>query len=169
MLLPQNFDKNEWFIIIGLLVSYTLILRMPKKLPISITILIMLFSATIARMADHLLAAPNIDLYDITDTGKYELFDFLTYMLYGPFAYLFVYIYVLLSIKGIGNLLYIITWSLLATLFEGITALFDIFNYKNWELSYSFTAYLMIQSYTLLFYKYISKKYTLLHESKKNV
>lgn len=64
-------------------------------------ILIVLFSATIARIADHVLAGPPLDLYDLMDSGKFEMFDIFSYLLYGPFAYIYLYIYEKFKIKHI--------------------------------------------------------------------
>jgi hypothetical protein len=162
MPLPQEFDQNEWFLIIALIISFTLILFLPRRFPLSITILIMLFSITVARLSDHLLAGPNIDLYNLMDTGKYDLFDLFLYFLYAPFGYLFVYLYEKLNIKGFWILLYIIICSIAGTMIEGLCVLFDVFNYKGWKLSYSFCFYLAVQALTLLFYHYIKRSHHLL-------
>ncbi len=155
MMLPQRFDENEWFVIIVTLLSYSVLLLIPKHLPKSIMIMVMLFSSTVARLFDHLLSSPKLNLYDLMDAPKYEVFDLLTYLLYPPFAYVFIYLFNKLKIRGFWIVLYILLWSIVGTMFEWLTVIFGIFNYNNWKLSYSFTVYLIVQSLTLLFFQYL--------------
>lgn len=159
--LPEAFDKNEWFIIITILISYAFILWLPKRFPLGLTILMLLFSSTVARVYDNFLSSPDLDLYNIMDSAKLELFDIISYFLYAPFAYLYVYLYDKLHVRGFWILFYIIICSLFATAFEGVTVLFNIFNYTGWKLTYSFSVYLSVQSLTLLFYHRVKRFYYL--------
>ncbi|MDC3414997.1 hypothetical protein NC797_15270 [Aquibacillus sp. 3ASR75-11] len=168
MILPVQFDQNEWFLIVMIILSYTVVFLMPKRIPWSQFILVMLLSVMIARLSDHLLASPSVDLYDINDTGKYDLFDFVTYLLYAPFSYLFIYFYDRFNIRGIGIVLYIVVCSFLGMLFEMTNALFEVFHYKGWSAVYSFSVYLVSQSITLLLFSYIRTAYhTLLRNQNK--
>ncbi|WP_462411585.1 hypothetical protein [Neobacillus sp. Marseille-QA0830] len=155
MTLPQNFDQNEWFIILWLVISCTIVWFLPKRYPLSITILMMVYSATVARFSDHLLSIPQSDLYDVMDGPKFELFDLFSYALYAPFGYLFVYFFERLNIKGLWIAVYIVICSFGGTGFEWIAKYFNVFTYKGWLISYSFTVYLIVQTFTVLFYKYI--------------
>lgn len=155
--LPRKFDQNEW-VVIACLIFLILILKiLPKRFPLSITILILAFSIAVSRVVDHLIAGPSIDFYDVMDTGKYELFDFLCYIPYALFAYIFVYLYDKWNIKGIGIMLYILGFSLFGVAFEWLAATpyIHFFNYKKWNMLYSLGIYLFIQPCTLLFYRYI--------------
>jgi hypothetical protein len=157
--LPKQFDQNEWFILISLAVLVLLLIFLPKRFPTSITTLILVFSMAIARVVDHLLAGPSINLYDVLDSGKYELFDILCYVPYAPFAYIFVYMYDYWKIKGIYTSLYVVIISLIGIGFEWLTTtpLIDFFKYHNWNVIYSLPIYLAIQPITLLFYHLINK------------
>lgn len=84
MPLPVQFDQNEWFVIIALIISYSIIIYLPKKIPFSIFVLISVYALVIARMYDHTIESPTVDYYDIMDTTKYDLFDLLLYLLYPP-------------------------------------------------------------------------------------
>ncbi|WP_269409869.1 hypothetical protein [Lentibacillus daqui] len=160
--LPQAFDENEWFVIIAIIIAYSVIFWLPKRFPLSLTILLLLFGSTVARIYDHLLSSPDLHLYHIMDTSHYELFDVIAYLLYGPFSYIYIYLYERLNIQGFWILVYIVTFSLFGTMFEGLTVLFDVFNYHGWELTYSFTVYLMVQStFILIFYRPIKRFYRL--------
>jgi hypothetical protein len=161
MPLPQKFDQNEWFLLIGIILSYTIIFLLPKRFPLSLSVLMMLFGATVARLSDHLLASPRLDLYNLMDTRKFDLFDLITYFYYAPFSYLFVYVYSRLQIKGFWVLGYIIIWSLVGTIFEWINKEFHVFSFHGWKLPYSFTVYLITQCLTLLLYQYIKRIYAI--------
>lgn len=165
MKLPQNFDQNEWFLIVWLIISFAVVFLLPKRFPLSITILIMLLSSTVARLSDHLLSSPNLDLYDVMDAPTYEIFDLLSYVLYPPFAYLFVYIFDKLNIRGFWIVTYIVIGSLGGIMYEWLSAYFNVFNYKGWHLRYSFSVYLISQTFTLLFFRYIKRTHELQTEN----
>lgn len=165
MPLPVEFDQNEWFQIIVLIVTMSLVLFLPKRFPTSMVILMFLFSSTTARMTDHLLATPPLDLYDINDTAKYDLIDLLTYILYAPFAYLFLYFYKKFNLRGYNTFLYIVIWAVGGTAFEWICHQFNIFNYKGWKINYSFGVYLAIQPITILLYRYIKSVHPAFQEN----
>lgn len=136
--LPESFDQNEWFVLILLIVMYSVLFLKRNKFPLSITILILLFSAAIARIFDHVLAGPPVDLYDLMDTANFDLFDFLSYLLYGPFAILFLRFYEKLNICGLYTLLFLLIWAVFSVLFEWITVLFNVFTFNEWKHLYSF-------------------------------
>jgi hypothetical protein len=159
MPLPVQFDQNEWFVIIALIISYSIIIYLPKKIPFSIFVLISVYALVIARMYDHMIASPTVDYYDIMDTTKYDLFDLLLYLLYPPFGYLFIYFYERWGIKGYLTLLYILIWSLLGMGFEYLASYFQVFQYKGWKIFYSFTVYLFTQSLTLSLYLLVKNIY----------
>ncbi|WP_010677720.1 hypothetical protein [Bacillus timonensis] len=151
--LPNEVSTNEWFVIISLIVSYSVFFFLPRrKFPMSIIILILLFSATISRIADHLFAGPPLDLYDLMDNGNFEMFDILTYLLYGPFALFFIYLYEKFKIKQIYTFLYIMAFSIFSVVYEWITVLFGVFTFKEWRSIYSFPVYLFVQSLIILYY-----------------
>ncbi|MEB6550095.1 hypothetical protein MXL46_13450 [Heyndrickxia sporothermodurans] len=154
---PQKFDQNEWCIVISIVISYAIILFLPKRFPLSITILIMLFGTTVARISDYLLAISKLDLYTVMDTEKYELFDLITYILYAPFAYIFVYVYDKYNIKGYWVLLYLLICSIGATFYEHLNKVLHVFNYHDWKLIYSQSVYLFVQCIALLFFHLIRK------------
>lgn len=153
--IPKELSANEWFVIISIIASYPVFFLLRRSFPVSMIILIVLFSATIARMADHVLAGPPLDLYDLMDSGKYDLFDILSYLLYGPFAYIFLYIYEKINIRGMYTFFYIVALSIFSVAFEWITILFGIFTFKEWRSIYSFPVYLFVHSLTILYYRFL--------------
>ncbi|MBT2215724.1 hypothetical protein KK120_07805 [Virgibacillus dakarensis] len=153
--LPIAFDENEVYIIIWLILSFCLFFLLPKRFPLSITIVMMLLGVVIAKLFDHLLSSPELNFYNLMDTGKYELFDIISYCLYAPFAYFFIYFFDKLHIRGLGIFLYILVWSWIGIMFEGISVIFHFFNYHGWKLTYSFGVYLITQSLTLLLFRFL--------------
>lgn len=166
MPLPQPFDKNEWFVLIGIMVSYSIVRFLPKRFPTVISVLLMLFGPIVARMCDHFLASPKLDLYNLMDTPNYDLFDLFTYFLYAPFSYFFIYFYDRWKVKGAGMLLYLFLWTVASAFFEWIHTLFHVFTYHNWRLSYSFTVYLVVQCLELLYYYLLVRTYSKLTKGK---
>ena len=160
MPLPQKFDENEWFLLICIILAYTIVFILPKRFPFGITILLMLYGSIVARLSDHFLASPKLDLYNLMDTPKYDFFDLITYLLYAPFSYLFIYYYEKRSVKGFGLVLYLLICTSVGTLFEWVNKEFHVFTYKGWHIAYSFTIYLGTQCLTILFYHFVKHAYT---------
>ncbi|MBS4174369.1 hypothetical protein [Bacillus sp. FJAT-49736] len=154
---PRKFDENEWFVIIGIIVVYTIFFILPKRFPIGTTILIMMYGSTVARIFDHLLASPRVDLYNFMDTPNFDLFDLFLYFFYAPFSYFFIYFYVKFKVKGFGVLCYIMVCSLGGMMFEWLAIQCHVFTYRGWHLAYSFTIYLFIQTLDLLLYEWCSR------------
>jgi hypothetical protein len=154
---PQEFDQNEWFIIICILALAFILYKLPKRFPTSITILLLLFTISISRVVDHLIAGPNINFYDIMDTGKFEFFDLFCYISYAPWGYVFVYYYDKFQLKGVRLLVYLICVALVSIGFEWLTTTeyISFFKYSKWKVIYSLPVYLIIQPCTLLFYNWL--------------
>lgn len=142
--LPIKFDENEWFIIGNLLFGFGAVYFLPKRFATTISILIMLFSMSIAKIVDHAIAGKPLDLYDIGDTKKYEFFDVIGYMMYLPYAYMSVYLYDKFSPKGFYLTIYITLMSLSGIIFEWIAVKLHVFTYVKWTLFYSFPVYLTV-------------------------
>ncbi|MGG3471036.1 hypothetical protein ABES02_26650 [Neobacillus pocheonensis] len=159
LLFPKHFDENEWFIIIAALLS-PLIWKLPKRIPTEITVIIILLGMAIPKVIDNAIASISpYDLYRLTDTEKYEIFDVILDMVYLPFGYLCVYFYDKLHPKGIKIVLYILTWAIFSVGFEFIAVKFHVFNYHGWKLIYSFPTYIVVISGILCFYRFLLSYY----------
>lgn len=154
---PRNFDQNEWYIIISAIVLVLLLYKLPRRFPGSVTVLLLLFTISVARVTDHLLAGPHKDFYDIMDTGKYELFDLFSYIPYAPFGYVFIYLYDRYHLKGLRLALYIVCCSIGGILFEKLvsTSYIEFLQYKNWNVFNSLPVYLTVQPLTILFFRLV--------------
>ncbi|MDP4147072.1 MAG: hypothetical protein Q8936_21795 [Bacillota bacterium] len=162
--LPISFDQNEIFVVITILIGSFIVFLLPKRFPGAITILLLIEPGLVARISDHFLASPQMlgsqyDLYDILDTGKVDFFDLITYFMYSPLGYIFIYIYDRYKTKGMYFTLYIFFSSLFATAFEWSAMKFKVFTYKHWNLSFSFIAYLITLSMSILFLNLIKRLY----------
>lgn len=158
-LLPIHFDTNEWFLTISFCVVALVASMLPRRFPTIMTVTLLCLGFGIATYFDFYLGAPPLDLYDVNDTPDYEWFELVVYALTSPFAYLFVYLFDLLKIRGIWISLYVLGWSAAGTAFEGLAAYMRVFHYKGWTLGYSFVFYLAIQSFTLFLYFLFKTKY----------
>lgn len=157
--LPKSFDANEWFIIVGLIVGYTMIILLRKRFPTMIFVLVFLFSITVAKLFDATLGVPPFELYDINDWPKLDLMDILIHLLYPPFAYLFVYLYDMWRIRGIYVLVYILLFTSFGVALEWFGTLCGVYHYKEWNLLYSFTVYMCNQILLLLFFRMLMNHY----------
>jgi hypothetical protein len=153
----KAFDFNDYFIIASILVLYAIMYFLPKRLPVSTTVLLMLFATAVPMVLDNAIGSHTIDLYDIMDGPAYSVMDYTVYLLYAPFAYFFIYLYVLFRVKGFGNAFYIMIFSLFGIAFEWVCLQAGVFHYKDaYNTYYSFPIYLMTQTGFLMFYKSIS-------------
>jgi hypothetical protein len=132
---------------------------LPRRFPTIVTIVFSFLAVGIWNYSDFLVGAPPIDLYDANDSSTHELFDIVYYYLNVPFSYIFVYLFDKWKIHGIGIVLYIISWSLVAVAYEGLTVYLHVYKYKGWTLGYSLVYYLAVQSFYLLLYYVIKHKY----------
>ncbi|WCK55090.1 hypothetical protein PP175_03625 [Aneurinibacillus sp. Ricciae_BoGa-3] len=106
---------------------------------------------SIAKIIDHAIAVPPLDLYDINDQPKYEFFADVGYLMYTPYAYLAVYLFDKFKPKGLQITLYIFLMAVAGVLFERLAVYFHVFTYKGWTTLYSFPVYLGVATLHLIF------------------
>ena len=164
MLLPDKFDENEWFILLSLILTYSLIIKLPKRFPYTVTLLILFFGMGYVQVTDHILAGSSYNTYDINDFGSFELFDWIGWFIYPPFGYFFIYFFDKWSIRNKGIFWYILGWSFIAMLVEWISLQFHMFTYYSWKFSYSYPVYIFTLCIYLLFFLYIKSTFKKLKE-----
>ena len=126
------------------------------RFPLSLSVNVLLFGIMTAGLYDHLLAYPHLtDLYDILDTNKFEWFDLITYTMFAPAGYIFVYLYDRWKLTGLQVPLYILAWSLLCTASEWGLSRASVLVYKEWSIVYSFAVYMFVQPVTLWFFRFL--------------
>lgn len=128
---------------------------LPKRFPILISVIFLLYGTTVGFYLDHTLSLRPLDFYDVNDNSTYELFDFLTYIMYGPFSYYISYFFDKFKLKKQHLLFYIVLWSFIALGFEWVGVQLEVYQYeKGWKIEYSYPSYLVIVSVLMyLYYK----------------
>lgn len=154
----RSFDLNEWFIIISLIALLLLIRITPKIFSFLEGLSYYIYGISIGMFYDHTISIPPWDFYDVNDSSAYQAIDFISYIMYGPYSYFFIYIYVKLKIRGIMNLAYLLIWTAFSLLMEWFTVKIGIFHFdKGYEMYWSIPIYMAVQSIQLLFHHKISK------------
>lgn len=148
------FNKNEWIIIVFLLVGLTIMIKLKKIFSFKQTLVYFLFGFFTGILCDHVLSTPPIDLYDVGDKSSYEIMDFIAYFMFSPFSYLFAYVYKRFNIKLKYAPLYVLLYSIIATLSELLADSFGVFHYKKGYTIYnSFSIYLLVFTCEIYLYK----------------
>ncbi|MFD0695149.1 hypothetical protein ACFQZT_13655 [Paenibacillus sp. GCM10027628] len=151
-----KFDQNEWFIIIVILASYLAAWLLPPKLNKECTFLLFLWGFVVSTFWDFTIGGGLFDYYDVNDSPHYEFFDLLSYFMYSPFSYFFMYFYEAFEINAKKAIPYIIAWSFLAIGAEWLALTFKMLTYKNgYTMLISFLIYLCTQRATILLYQLI--------------
>ncbi|MCM2533115.1 hypothetical protein NDK43_12830 [Neobacillus pocheonensis] len=159
LIYDHHLNLNEWFVLALIIGGFSVIYYLPKFFPIITMIYGLLVGPFLGLVFDHSLAVPPVDLYDVGDDSKYELFDLLSYMMYSPFGYLFIYFYEKFHLKGLMNVLYILFWTILSIALEWVCVEVGVFHYKNgYRLAYSIPVYLFILSEHLFVFQYFFRK-----------
>jgi len=156
---PLKFDGNEWFCLIVLLCGIVTTFLLPKRFPAIVTLSFFAIGLGIAMYVDFHLGIPPRDLYKINDIDQYEWADFLLFMIYTPFAYFFAYFLDKWKLRGLYVSLYVVSWTIAGTALEGLAVYFHVYEYKGWQLAYSFFFYFVAQMVTLYFYHVVKKIY----------
>jgi hypothetical protein len=148
----DRFNQNEWFVLM-LLLSYAIVFFLPRRFPPLISSLFLLFGISSALFMDHAVGIKPIDFYDVNDSSRYTIMDFLLYCAYGPFSYLIIYLFDKFKLKKQHSLFYIPACSAIALGFEWLADQLGVFHYKNgYQVQYSFPIYLVIFSILLALY-----------------
>lgn len=152
------FHSNVWFIIVLGIVGYTALFLFPKRFPTSLTILFVIAGITFVVSFDHTIGIPPFDFYDVNGKSADQFIDILSYIMYGPFGYFFLYFYDKFQIKGLKQIIYVIIWTVLATIAEFAANYFGVYHYKNgYILFYSVPVYLFVQSLNIVLYRFITQ------------
>lgn len=153
------FNQNEWFVIGSIIVFNLAIWLMPKIFSKLEALGFYIFGIYIGLFYDHTISIKPWDYYDVNDNSSYQFIDFLSYIMYGPFGYFFLYFYVRWGLKGYQNIAYILVWSGFSLLMEWISLKVGLYHYdKGYKMYFSFPIYLLSQTMLLLFYQLAVKK-----------
>ncbi len=148
-----QFNANEWFVIIGLCLGLFIMFKLPSRFPRKLSILFFLCGVTYGTLADHYIGTVPTSFYDTGDSSDFNFADVPSLLRYGPYSYLFFYIYDLLKIRTNLIPLYILSWSLVSTVIEWTGVQIGVFHYSNgYWLGISFMIYLLVHSIWVIFF-----------------
>lgn len=77
MILWENFDKNEVYILVMLAIAYAAFFLFPKRLSSQVTILFLVWGFTSSTLFDFTIGGGLLDFYKVNDSNHYELSDLL--------------------------------------------------------------------------------------------
>lgn len=155
----DHFDFNEWFVVVMIIGGFVLFYLLPKIFSVLTVLYSMLIGLFFGLVFDHTFGIPPLDFYDVGDSPSFSLFDILSYAMYAPFGYHFIYFYEKLHIKGQINVFYIVIWTAMAILLEWGCVKVGVFHYKNgYKLYYSILVYLLVESQLLFSYLHFFRK-----------
>ncbi|MFC0216745.1 hypothetical protein ACFFK0_30565 [Paenibacillus chartarius] len=149
-----QFDGNEWFVIGLTVIGFAAIWIVPRRFSPLQTTFTLLIGVAFGLVFDHTIEVPPFDFYDLGDHSRYELFDMISYIMYAPFGYLFIYGYERLRMFEFMTIIYLLIWACMATGLEKLAVIAGVFHYKHgYQWMYSFPIYIMVLSVHLLMYR----------------
>lgn len=152
----NKFNLNEWFVLFLLSSGLVLVWRLKKRFSTKEAIIYFLYSFFTAMVFDHTISVAPIDYYDVNDNSRYAFMDFLTYLMYCPFGYLFIYFFDRLKVKFSYAPAYVLLWALISVAMEFIAHSLGVYHYKNgYQIYYSFPIYLLTFSLSISLYRYL--------------
>jgi len=159
MILWEHFDKNEIYIIVMLVIAYSALFLLPKKLPPNITLLFLVWGFASSTLFDFTIGGGLLDFYKVNDSNRYELSDVLSYFLFATFGYFFVYFYERFKINKKSFVFYVIGWMIVGLFMEKVSTWMGVTQYQNgYKLPYSVAVFLVVQTTTGLYYEWIKKR-----------
>lgn len=158
-LLPKTFDQNEIFVITITLLTWTIFILLQLRgmsLLKTEIIALFVFNWLFSTVGDRILAEPPIDFYDTLDYGHGELFDSILQIFVYPIPIiLFVHFY---QKHKPNKIIFILACSLILIALEWSSQkYFNVFQYKEWKIVYSFIFYCFAVMSNLIFVKRIQR------------
>ncbi|HZG84315.1 hypothetical protein [Paenibacillus sp.] len=156
MILWENFDRNEWYILAMLVISYAAVVLVPRKVPKRYLVLGLLWGFASSTLFDFTIGGGMMDFYRVNDSHRYELTDLLTYFMFAPFGYFFVNFYEMLNIGKRKLLIYILGWTIVAVGMQWVSEWMGMTHYqRGYKLEYNVVVFLIIQTITGLVYAHL--------------
>ncbi|WP_408011531.1 hypothetical protein ACJROX_15355 [Pseudalkalibacillus sp. A8] len=152
----NSFDLNEWYVIISLVLLIILIWVTPKVFSFIEGTAHFVYGVYIGMFYDHTISVSPWDFYDVNDNSSYQSIDFFSYLMYGPYSYFFMYLYVRLKIKGFMTIAYILSWIVLSLFLEWVGREVGLFHYeKGYRMYWSVPIYMSAQILQIIYYHLI--------------
>ncbi|WDL95732.1 hypothetical protein [Alicyclobacillus sp. ALC3] len=152
----HQFNANEWYILVGLVIGFAIIFRLPKRFPRKVTWTFFMCGVYSGFFFDHSIGIEPVSFYDVNDRSTFELFDFISFWTYGPVSYLFFYIWDWLRWQFRTLPIYIFAWACIHLSLEWLGWSLGVFHYQHgYTIAYSFPIYLITLSlWSVLYYYY---------------
>ena len=149
----NRFNANEWYIIAALCIGILCVWLFPKRFSRQTAFVFFMCGVYSGFFFDHSLSVEPVSFYDVNDVSKFQIMDFISYWMYGPYSYFFFYVYDKLQLKPSRIPIYILVWSLLSVGNEWLAVKCGVFHYRHgFQLAYSFAIYLFVQSCWIALY-----------------
>jgi hypothetical protein len=153
MMLWEHFDRNEWYVLIMLVSSYAAVLLLPKKIPVYLMILSLVWGMACSVLVDFTIGGGLLDFYQVNDSNRYELTDLWTYLMFAPFGYFFIYFYEWLNIGRKTLVYYVLGWTAVAYAVQWLSEWMNMTHYQmGFRREYDIPIFLIVQTITGLFY-----------------
>lgn len=154
----SHFNANEWFVILGLCIGLCMMFILPSRFPRKLFILYFMIGVTFGALSDHNIGTVPISFYDTSDTSAFDIADIPAILMYGPYSYLFFYLYEFLKVKNSFIPVYILSWALISTGIEWVAVRLGVFYYHHgYWLGISFVIYLLVHSVWVVFFHLIKR------------
>lgn len=141
----HSFNQNEWFIIIVLVLGYIAVF-ITNHFSFKIKAFLLVYGIYVGFFFDHTISVGPFNFYDVNDSSGFQLLDILSYFMYGPFSYFFIYIWEKFNVKRKYSFLYITCWSLVSIMVEGFAHYLGVYHYRgHYKIYYSFCTYPVVQ------------------------
>lgn len=155
----SQLNYNELFILLTLVAGYTMLLLLPKRFSRSQTLLAVTLGIYLVLFFDNVLCVRPFDFYDINDSSQIEPWDYLSQLMFGPFAYFFFYGCSMLRQTRYAYFIYTSVWALAAIFCEAIAWHTGVYNYRrHYQILYSLPIYLLVLSLSLIIYQFFYRK-----------
>lgn len=156
MILWEHFDRNEWYVLIMLVISFGAVIMLPKRLPRHLMILSLVWGSASSMLMDFTIGGGLMDFYRVNDSNRFELTDLLTYLTFAPFGYLFIYFYERLKIRKTTLIYYILSWTVVGYGVQAVSEWMKMTVYqRGYKAEYNIPIFLVVQTITALFYAYL--------------
>lgn len=155
----NSFNKNEWFILISLVLGLFLVFFIKKRFQTKEFLIYLLIGVFSGLVFDKTISLEPFEFYDVNDSSTYEFMDFLSYLSYGPFSYLFIYLYDYFKVKLSHTPIYILIWSVISVAIEYLAYRLGVYHYKDgYVFIYGFPIYLIVMSLQIYLYRHINNR-----------
>lgn len=149
-------NYNELFILVTIFAGYTLLFLLPKRFSRSQTLLAVIIGIYFDLFFDNVLCVQPFNFYAINDTAHIETWDYLSQLMFGPFAYFFFYGCSMLRQTRWNYFIYTAIWSLFAIFSEAVSWHAGVYHYlNNYQMFYSLPIYLFVLTLSLIIYLFL--------------